>query len=152
MRYTFLIGCIALIAGCTAKGDKASDSNAVDTTAAAKEMSPYIAGIWNVEVRPEGKDSVATTYLLNTTDPETWLFAFPNGKPIQMKVTGLKGDTVLSETDWFDSSVRPGLKARSSARTWMLDTMLVGKILVHYQTSGPDTTRLFDTRATRKRD
>ena len=152
MRYTTLIGCIALAAGCTAKGDAASDSSAADTTAAAPQMSPYIAGIWNVEVRPEGKDSVATTYLLNTTDEATWLFAFPNGKPIQMRVTGLKGDTVLSETDWFDSSVRPGMKARSTSRTWMLDTMLVGKTTVRYQTTGADTMRVFDTRATRKRD
>jgi len=152
MRYTFLVGCVALLASCTAKGENGSDTSAADTTVAAPEMSPYIAGIWNVEVRPEGKDSVATTYLLNTTDSETWLFAFPNGKPVQMKVTGLKGDTVLSETDWFDSSVRQGLKAKSSSRTWMQDTMLVGKTTVHYQTSGPDTMRIFDTRATRKRD
>lgn len=152
MRFTALIGCVAVLAGCTAKESKPSDSSAADTTAAAPQMSPYIAGVWNVVVKPEGKDTVVTTYVLNTTDSATWLFAFPNGKPTEMHVTGLKGDTVLAETDLFDSSVRPGLKARTNAKFWMQDTMLVGKNVVHYQTTGSDTLRIFDTEGTRKKN
>ena len=109
-----------------------------------------VAGMWNVKVKPEGRDSVATTYVLNTTDSTAWSFSFPMGKPIPMRVTGVRGDTVITETDWFDSSVRPGLKARSSSTAWLQDGKLIGKTVVHYHTTGADTVRTFDTEGTKR--
>lgn len=155
MRFPVLIGSAAILAACTAKDTKsAADSAAADSASASTFGSTvlYMGGIWNVNVKPEGRDTVVTTYLLNTTDSAAWLFAFPGGKPILMRVTGVVGDTVITETDWFDSNLRPGLKARSTSREWLLeDGRMMGRTVVHYQTTGPDTVRVFDTEASRKR-
>jgi hypothetical protein len=155
MRLTALAGCFLLFAGCSKKeAEPAADTTAMAPAPAAAPAAPVslasVAGMWNVNVKPEGRDSVATTYVLNATDSTAWTFAFPKGKPIAMRVTGVRGDTIITETDWFDSSVRPGLKARSSSTAWLQNGKLVGKTVVHYQTTGADTVRTFDTEGTKK--
>lgn len=153
MRRTVLAGCVVLFVACTAK----ENPPAADTTAMAPAPAPAPAmsmastvGMWNVSVKPEGKDTIVTTYVLDATDTTAWKFTFPNGKPIAMRLTGMRGDTIVSETDWFDSSVRKGLKARSNALTWMQDGKMVGKVVAHYQTTGPDTVRTFDITGTKR--
>ena len=151
MRLTALLGCVVLLVGCT----KQESPPAVDTTAAVPAGPPpvtqaHLAGIWNVTVRAEGKDSVLTTYVLNNTDTTDWTFAFPNGKPIHQRVTGIQGDTVMLETDWFESDVRKGLKVRTNSKVWEVDGKLMGITTGHYQTTGPDTVRVFITEGTRK--
>ena len=78
MRIAALLGCAALTVACTAK----ESAPPADTTAAVPAGPPpvalaHLAGIWNVTARPEGKDSVATTYILNNTDTTDWTFQFP---------------------------------------------------------------------------
>ena len=118
MRVAALIGCAVLTVACTAK-ENAPPPDTAATAAAPAGPPPvtqaHLAGIWNVTVRPEGKDSIATTYILNNTDTTDWTFQFPNGKPIHQRVTAIHGDTVFLETDWFDSNIRNGLKARSNS-------------------------------------
>ena len=155
MRFTALLGCVVLVAACSTKDSAPAADSVADTTAAAPSTLPgrslgSIAAIWNVSVKPEGKDSVATTYILNTTDTSAWLFAFPGGKPNKMRVTEIRGDTLMTETDWFESNVRKGLMARSTSVTWIQDGKMIGKTTVHYKTTGPDTVRVFDTEGIRQ--
>ena len=91
-----------------------------------------------------------TTYILNATDTSEYHFAFADGKPTRMTITKVVGDTVYTETDWFDSSLRAGIKAKSSSAFWLQDGKLVGKNTVRYQTTGPDTLRVFDVEGTRR--
>ena len=155
MRFTALLGCVVLVAGCSTKEAPPVADSAADTTAAEPSALPArslgsIAAIWDVVVKPEGKDSVATTYILNTTDTTAWLFAFPGGKPNKMRVTEIRGDTLMTETDWFESNVRKGLMARSTSVTRIEDGKMVGKTTVHYKTTGPDSVRVFDIEGTRQ--
>lgn len=156
MRFAALAGSVALIVGCSTKeAPPAADTTAMAAPApAAAPAAPAslatFAGTWNVNVKPEGQDTVVATYVLNTTDSTAWSFAFPKGKRVPMKVMSVSGDTVITETDWFDSSVRPGLKARSNVKSWMQDGKLMGKNVVHYQTTGADTLRIFDTEGTKQ--
>jgi hypothetical protein len=155
MRFTALLGCVVLVAACSTKDSTPAADSAADTAAATTSTLPgrslgSIAAIWNVTVKPEGKDSVATTYILNTTDTTGWMFAFPGGKPNKMRVTEIRGDTLMTETDWFESNVRKGLMARSTSVTWIQDGKMVGKTTVHYKTTGSDTVRVFDTEGIRQ--
>jgi hypothetical protein len=152
MRFKALAAGILVLAACTKKDSAPADSSAMDTTAAAEPVTSLasFAAVWDVSAKPEGKDSVATTYVLNTTDTTDWTFAFPGGKPIHMRVTGIKGDTVMTETDVFESSVRKGLKAHTTGTSWIQDGKMVGKITAHYQVNDPDSVRVFDTEGIRK--
>ena len=147
MRFAALLGCVALVTGCAKTEAPATDTAAAEPPHMSLTRLGYI---WDMNVRPEGKDSVVTTYILNATDTTEWNFAFTNGKPTRMTVTKVVGDTVYTDTDWFDSSVRPGLKAKSSSVVWLMDGKLVGKNTVKYQTTGPDTLRVYDVEGTRR--
>jgi len=153
MRIAALLGCAVLAVACTTK----ESAPPADTAAAAAVPAGpepvalgHLAGIWNVTAKPEGKDSVATTYVLNNTDTTDWTFAFPKGKPVHQRVTAVHGDTVFLETDLFDSDVRKGLKVRTNSEVWEMDGKLMGKTTAHYQTTGPDTVRVFITEGVRK--
>ncbi|HKY98642.1 MAG TPA: hypothetical protein VJL35_12355 [Gemmatimonadaceae bacterium] len=152
MRFKALAAGILVLAACTKKDSATADSSAMDSVAAAEPVTSLasFAAVWDVTAKPEGKDSVATTYVLNTTDTTDWTFAFPGGKPIHMRVTGIKGDTVLTQTDVFESSVRKGLKAQTTGVSWIQDGKMVGKITAHYQVTDADSVRVFDTEGIRK--
>jgi hypothetical protein len=87
---------------------------------------------------------------MNNTDTTDWTFAFPKGKPVHQRVTAVHGDTVFLETDLFESDVRKGLKVRTNSEVWEMDGKLMGKTTAHYQTTGPDTVRVFITEGVRK--
>ncbi|HZJ00968.1 MAG TPA: hypothetical protein VFD22_09940 [Gemmatimonadaceae bacterium] len=153
MRIAALLGCAVLTVACTTK----ESAPPADTAAAAAVPAGpepvalgHLAGIWNVTAKPEGKDSVATTYVMNNTDTTDWTFAFPKGKPVHQRVTAVHGDTVFLETDLFESDVRKGLKVRTNSEVWEMDGKLMGKTTAHYQTTGPDTVRVFITEGVRK--
>ena len=140
MRLTALLGCVAVAAACTTK----ESAPPADTTAAVPAPTVslgHLAGIWNVTVKPEGKDTVVATYILNNTDTTDWTFMFPKGKPIHEKITGYRGDTIVMETDWFDSAVRPGLKVKTNSLVWELDGKLMSKVTARYQNAGADSVR-----------
>jgi len=147
MRFTALVGLAVLVSACT----KQDAPPAADTTAMAAPASlASMAGMWNVNVMREGSDSVATTYVLNTMDTAAWTFTFPNRQPIPIRITGMSGDTVLSEAGPFESSVRPGVQTSNTIRTWLEGGKLVGWVRARYDVSGPDTVIVFRTEGTRQ--
>ena len=153
MRFKALAACFLVIAACTKKDAAPADSiAAADSAAAAAPVTSLasFAAVWEVTAKPEGKDSVATTYVLNTTDTTDWTFAFPGGKPIHMRVTGIKGDTVMTETDVFESSVRKGIQVHTTGASWIQDGKMVGKITGHYSVPTADSVLVFSTEGIRK--
>ena len=151
MRITALLGCAMLVAACSTK----ETPPVADTTAIASPPAPAmslasIAGSWKVIMKPEGKDTVVSQYVLDTSDSTSWTITFPNGLRAPVRVTGMSGDTVLAATDWNPSPIRKGLQARSDIKYWMQDGKLVGTHLAHYKTTGPDTVRVFVVEGTKQ--
>ena len=147
MRVAVLLGMAGLLACSTKEAPPAADTAA--TLPPGKSLGA-IAAIWDVNVMALDKDSVLTTYLLNTTDTAGWMFAFPNQQPVKMHVTNRMGDTLVAETDLFDSSVRPGLKARSVSTMAFVANAMSGKVVAHYQTTGADSVMTFRIEGTRR--
>ncbi|HYN80164.1 MAG TPA: hypothetical protein VES88_01570 [Gemmatimonadaceae bacterium] len=151
MRISALFGCAVLVIACSTK----EAPPVADTTAIAPAVAPAmslasIAGTWTVIMKPEGKDTVVSQYLLDTRDSTAWTITFPNGLRAAMRRTGMSGDTVLAATDWNESPIRKGLQARSDIKYWMHDGKLAGTHLAHYKTTGPDTIRVFVVEGTRQ--
>jgi hypothetical protein len=153
MRYTALLAWAVVLAGCTKK----DEAPAVDTTAVAPAPAPApmslasFSGKWHVEVKPEGKDTVLTAYTMDATDSTNWHFRFDTGKEdIPQQMTGRMGDTVMLATDWFNSSVRKGMKAKTESKAWMQEGKIMGKVTAHYQNAGADSLRIFDIVGTKQ--
>jgi hypothetical protein len=151
MRPNALLGCAMLVAACSTK----ETPPLADTTAIAPAPAPAmslasVAGTWKVIMKPQGRDTVVSSYLLDTSDSTSWKMTFPNAQRVGVRVTGMSGDTVLAATDWNLSPIRKGLQARSDIKYWMQDGKLLGTHLAHYKTTGPDTVRVFVVEGTKQ--
>ncbi len=139
MRFTALIACALIVAGCSKEEAAPVDTAAMVAPASSMSLES-LSGVWNVSVMPEGRDTTVTTYVLNTTDTAAWMFAFPNRPPIAMRVTGMSGDSVMTETGPFESSITPGLQVKTTTSTvWMQDGNIAGRTRVSYDRTGPDS-------------
>jgi hypothetical protein len=101
---------------------------------------------------PEGRDTVVSTYVLNTTDSANWTLTFPNRQPIPMRITGRSGDTLMTSAGPFESSVRKD-KAQTTVNTstWLDNGTLKSKIMAHYAgVAGPDSVVPLRSEGTRK--
>jgi hypothetical protein len=107
--------------------------------------------MWDVTVKPEGRDTVITTYVLNTMDTTRWTFVFPNRTDtIPLRVTGVNVDGVMTETDWFESNVRKGAKVRTSGTFRLENDKMVGITTARYQTTGPDSVARLSVEGTKR--
>jgi hypothetical protein len=139
MRYTALVGCVLALAACTKKeAPPAADTMAVAPAAPAMSMAS-VAGMWNVNVMPVGKDTVVTSYVLNATDTTNWRFVFTGRTDtIPMRVTGMSGDTLISEAGPFPSSLRKGQQVSITTKSWLQDGKLMSSVAARYP--GNDST------------
>ena len=138
MRFTALLGCVVLVAACSTK-----ETPPADTTAAAAPASVSLAsraGIWNVNVMPLDRDTVLTSYVLNTTDTSAWSFQFTGRTDvIPMRVTGTSGDTVMTEAGPFESGIRKGQQVSIRSKSWMQDGKFMSLIDAHYEGTPADS-------------
>ena len=151
MRRITLLGLAVVFAAC-AKADTppATDTAiAVTETPAATSLGSF-AGMWDVNVMPEGSDSVATTHVLNVTDTAAWRVEFSDRPGAAVRLTGMRGDTVLAEAGPFESGVRRGVQVRTANTYWLQDGKLMGKTIARYETTGADTVRHFHSVGTRR--
>ena len=157
MRIMTILGFAAVIAGCAK-----SDAPPAADTGMAMEPAPAsvapaalsladVAGKWNVRVMGETSDSTLTTYVLTATaDTAGWVFSFPNGKPIPMRVTSVSGDSIVATAGPFPSSLRKGARVSTVGTFRMQDGKMVGTTIARYPGAGADSVarlRIEGTRA-----
>jgi len=157
MRIMTMLGFAAVIAGCAK-----SDAPPAADTGMAMEPAPAsvapaalsladVAGKWNVRVMGETSDSTLTTYVLTATaDTAGWVFSFPNGKPIPMRVTSVSGDSIVATAGPFPSSLRKGARVSTVGTFRMQDGKMVGTTIARYPGAGADSVarlRIEGTRA-----
>ena len=67
-----------------------------------------LAGEWNGKSVRGKSDSVITTFTTTFAADKSITLAFPKRKPIPSKLVTMAGDSVVIETDKYDSITRPG--------------------------------------------
>ena len=157
MRIMTILGIAAVIAGCAK-----SDAPPAADTGMAMEPAPApvapaalsladVAGKWTVRVMGETSDSTLSTYVLTATaDTAGWVFSFPNGKPIPMRVTSVSGDSIVTTAGPFPSSLRKGAQVSTVGTFRMQDGKMVGTTIARYPGAGADSVarlRIEGTRA-----
>ena len=151
MRRTVLLGMAVVFAACSrTDSPPATDTAAAMTDASAATSLASFAGTWDVNVMPEGSDSVATTHVLNVTDTAAWRLEFSDRQGTALRVTGMSGDTVLTEAGPFESGVRRGVQVRTTNTYWLEDGKIMGRTTARYETTGPDTLRMFHSVGTKR--
>ena len=157
MRRTALLCCAVLLVSCK-KTDTAADSTTVaDTPVAATPSSPapisldQVAGKWNVRLTSaETGDSTLLTYVLDAkADTAGWTVQFPTGAPVKVHVISMAGDSLVTESDPFDSRFMKGVKVRSTVAWRLSGGNLEGAVVSLYETK-PPTTRNQSAHGTRQ--
>jgi len=138
-RTTFFTLCSAsLLLGCAKTETAATDSAAV-TPAPAGLTAADVAGKWDMRSVPVSGDTTPTTFVLTATaDNNGWTMNFPNRPPVATRVT-IDGDSIVSETDPFESVRRKGVQVRTSTVLRLEGGNLVGNTVARYTTKGPDS-------------
>ena len=164
-RIPSLLALIAL-AGCSSKDRSASDTAAAVTaipdsaagaTMAATPAAPApitlgaVAGRWDMRAVPESGDTTATTYVLTATADSTgWMIAFPDRAPVKLHVLSVSGDSIVTESDRYQSVRRRGVQVTTRNTMRLQGDRLVGHTVAHYKTTGPDSVLQLRTEGTRR--
>ncbi len=138
-RTTFFTLCSAsLLLGCAKTETAATDSAAVPPAPAGLTAAD-VAGKWDMRSVPVSGDTTPTNFVLTATaDNNGWTMTFPNRPPVATRVT-IDGDSIMSETDPFESVRRKGVQVRTSTVLRLEGGNLVGNTVARYTTKGPDS-------------
>ncbi len=141
-----LVGSVLTVA-CTGDNDVEGDSALI---AAAQAVAPtatpptislsQVAGTWNLRAVPEsGTDTTPTTVVLTATGDTTgWTMTMGNSPAVPLHVR-VAGDTIMTESDEYESTRRQGVKVTSRSAVRLVGDSLVGTTIARYSTAGPDS-------------
>lgn len=138
-RTTFFTLCSAsLLLGCAK-----SETPAVDTAAVAPAPAGLtaadVAGSWDMRAVPMSGDTTPTTFVLKANaDNNGWTLNYANRPPVATRVT-IAGDSIVSESDPYESVRRKGVQVRTKAVLRLEGGNLVGSTVAHYTTKGADS-------------
>jgi len=145
VRRILLLCAAAALAGCAKTDDQAAEG------AAATLSLADIAGKWTVRGMPENSDSVLVTYEVNATATTAgWTTVLPNRDPVSLHVVP-GGDSVVMHTGPFESVLRPGVMVTTESVVRLVNGVLDGWTVAHYQGAGvgADSVVRLRTRGTR---
>ncbi len=144
LRWLALALGIALM-GCAGE-ETAEDEMVEDTTAMAPEpAAPSLAdfaGTWTFTGTTETGETPPPYELTATADESGWTFRFPDFPErgvIPVRVLEVSGDSVVTETDPFESALRPGLQVWTRTVYRLEGDRLMGDLVAHYETTEADS-------------
>jgi hypothetical protein len=148
MRFVALLGCAALLAGCSKAEDRSvgaagsTDSMAAPAagTAEAGTLSlSDLAGTWKVRnSNPDGSKPVETE-IRATADSSGWTMTGPDRKAIPVRVLAVAGDSVVTEAGPYGSFVVKGAQVTTRTVYRLEGDKLVGTTEARYKVGGRDS-------------
>ena len=147
MRPLLLAPMLFLIA-CRGSETPATDSPAAAAPAVAALTDADVAGTWDAQGMPMGRDTVVVSFTMNNTDTGAGTsITFPSGLKVQNVRRQLDGDSMVSETGGFKSQVRNGMDVSSTRSVLRLtDGKLVGTTHSKYANGDTATFRITATK------
>jgi hypothetical protein len=148
MRSFALLGCLALLAGCTKAEDRSvGAANTGDTAAAASATTAEagsislsdLAGTWKIRsTNPDGSKPVETE-IRTTADTSGWTMTGPDKKPIPVRVLAVAGDSVVTEAGPYGSFVLKGAQVTTRTVYRVQGDKLTGTTEARYKIRGRDS-------------
>ena len=138
--------CVALSFTACAKGGEQAGGEAA---AVATLNLADVAGKWTVQGMAEGSDSILITYEMNATaTTEGWTLVLPGRDPVPLHVVA-GGDSVVVHAGPFESVLRPGVQVTTESASRLVNGLMEGWTVAHYQGAGADSVTRLRTRGTR---
>jgi hypothetical protein len=148
MRFVALLGCAALLIGCTKAEDRsvgaASTTDSVATSSAGRAEAGTlslsdVAGTWKIRsTNPDGSKPVETE-IRATADTSGWIMTGPDRKPIPVRVIAVAGDSVITEAGPYGSFVVKGAQVTTRTVYRLQGDKLTGTTEARYKVGGRDS-------------
>lgn len=159
MRSFALLGCLALLAGCTKAEDRSVGAASSDTTATASAGTADagtvslrdFAGTWKLHSTDEGGANPVDTELRATADTSGWTLVGPDKKVYPVRVVAVGGDSVVAESGPRPSWVRKGAQVTTRTVYRLQGDKLVGQIQSQFKIGKRDSTGQRTSEGTRVR-
>jgi hypothetical protein len=148
MRAFVLLGCLAILAGCTKAEDRSvgagttSDTMSAppgETAEAATLSLRDVAGTWKVRSSDVGGGNPVEPELRATGDTSGWTLSGPDRKTYAVRVTAVGGDSVVTETGPRPSFVRKGLQVTTRTVYRLEGDRLVGRTESRFKIGARDS-------------
>jgi hypothetical protein len=150
------VACGIFLIACTQEEPAEDETMVEDTTAMAPEAAGMsladVAGTWTMTGTTEAGEPAPPYELTATADQSGWEFRFPDYPDrgtIPVRVIEVAGDSVVTETDRFESALRPGVQVWTHAVYRLEGDRLVGNLVAHYETTEPDSVLNISVEGTR---
>jgi hypothetical protein len=159
MRPLALLGCAAVLAGCTKAEDRSVGAAGSDTMAtppaATGEVTAIslsdLAGTWKLHSTDEGGANPVDTELRATADTSGWTLIGPDRKTYPVRVLAVAGDSVVTESGPRPSFVRKGAQVTTRTVYRLQGDKLVGQIESRFKIGDRDSAGQRTSEGTRVR-
>jgi len=147
MRWLALLGCAAILAGCSKPEDRSAAAGTLDdtlTTAAAPAGGGTVsldnfAGTWKLRSTDEAGKNPIETELRATGDTSGWTMSGPDKKVHPVRVLAVSGDSVITESGPRPSYVVKGATVTTRTVYRLEGDKLVGKTEARMKIGGRDS-------------
>jgi hypothetical protein len=109
-----------------------------------------LAGTWDVEARVDGTEGVATKYVLTISDSVGWRIQFADGSVIRPQVLSIAGDSIVTRSGPYASTLRPGVSVVTEGVFRLRDGKMIGRSTARYNVSTADSVRRIHSIGTRR--
>jgi hypothetical protein len=160
MRAFILLGCTAILAGCTKAEDRSVGAATTTDTAAAPAAATGeaatvslrdIEGTWKIRSTDERGGNPVETELHATADTSKWTMVGPNKKSVPVRLVAIAGDSFVTEAGPYESFILKGVQVRTHTVNRLQGDKLVGTTEVTYKIGGRDSVAQRQTEGTRAR-
>jgi hypothetical protein len=145
MRPAILFCSVAILAGCSKPDNRDAATAGADTgmsagaEAATSISLSDLAGKWQTRSTNESGAVVGEAVLLATADSSGWTLTFPKQKPIPVRVLAVAGDSIVTETGPYASTMRKGAQITTRAVNRLQNGKLVATLEVRSRLAGQDS-------------
>jgi hypothetical protein len=146
MRPLAVLGCVAVLAGCTKAEDRSVGAGTTSDTMAAADAAAGatvslsdFAGTWKVRSTDEGGANPVEIELRATADTSGWTLIGPDRKSYPVRVVAVGGDSIVTESGPRPSFVRKGAQVTTRTVYRLQGDQLVGSIESRFKIGGRDS-------------
>ena len=108
------------------------------------------AGRWQVTARDEAGGELPGHLVTATSDTTGWSVTFPDRPPVPLRIVEASGDLVVTETDPYESVIRPGVRTTVLFITRVSGDSTRGRLIAMYDVAGSNAILRGSTRGTRQ--
>ena len=152
-RASVLLSSVLVLAcGSEPAGEEGGTAATAETAAAPDPAGTLakFAGRWQVSAQDEAGGELPGHLVTATSDTTGWSVTFPDRPPVPLRIVEASGDLVVTQTDPYESVIRPGVRTTVLFITRVSGDSTRGRLIAMYDVAGSNAILRGSTRGMRQ--